>query len=494
MSFVVAAPQQVAAAALDLAGIRSMLAEATSSVAAPTSAVVPAAADEVSAAIATVFADFGEEFQVVNARVHAFHAEFVSMLNAAAGAYLSTEIANAESASPLLSGPAGTGLTGIASGLGNVGGAYQTLYENTAANLQTLNAVWSANPAPFLRQLITNQMAYAETIAADIQNVIQNLPTVLADLPANIRAAIQALVTFNPAPYLQQFVANQVAYAQIIGTSLQHAATDFVAGLQGLPAAFQSAGQALMAGDIGGAVSDVATGLGNLFITGVDVTSTGDPLSPPGLTATVTPAGSVGALLPILTIPGMMAQNFTNLLPAGSIPAHISQNFTNVVNTVTDTSITADALISIRLIPIPPSVNVSLAATFGLPVTLLVDALGAPVNALIAIDSSFTTFGDAVRTGDWAGAAAAVIDAPAVIADGFLNGQTTLPIGFDISGYPTVINLPLNGILVPNTGYTASLSGLPIVGSLTVPVAGTPLSGLVTGLYNASQLLASQIA
>lgn len=492
MSFVVAAPQQVAAAALDLAGIRSVLAEATSAVAAHTSAVVPAAADEVSAAIATVFADFGAEFQAVNVRVHVFHAEFVSMLNAAAEAYLSTEIANAESASLLLYGPTGTGLTGIASGLGNVGGAYQTLYENTAANLQTLNAVWSANPAPFLRQWITNQMAYAESIAADIQNVFQNLPTVLADLPANIRAAIQALVTFNPAPYLQQFVANQVAYAQIIGTSLQHAATDFVAGLQGLPAAFQSAGQALMAGDIGGAVSDIATGFGNLFITGVDVTSTGDPLSPPGLTATVTPAGSVGALLPIIAIPGMMAQNFTNLLPAGSIPAQISQNFTNVVNTMTDTSITADALISIRLLP--PSVNVSLAATFGLPVTLLVDALGAPVNALIAIDSSFTTFGDAVRTGDWAGAAAAVIDAPAVIADGFLNGQTTLPIGFDISGYPTVINLPLNGILVPNTGYTASLSGLPIVGSLTVPVAGTPLSGLVTGLYNASQLLASQIA
>jgi hypothetical protein len=52
----------------------------------------------------------------------------------------------------------------------------------------------------------------------------------------------------------------------------------------------------------------------------------------------------------------------------------------------------------------------------------------------------------------------------------------------------------LGGILVPNTGYTASLSGLPIVGSLTVPVAGTPLSGLVPGLYNAAQLLASQIA
>lgn len=492
MSFVLAAPQQLEAAALDLAGIRSMLAEATSAVVAPTSAVAPAAADEVSAAIATVFADFGEEFQVISAQAQSFHAELVTALNAAAGAYLGTEIVNAQSASALLPGLIGTGAPAAAGGLGNVGGAYQKLYANTVANLQTLNTVWSANPAPLLRQFITNQMGYAQTIAADIQYVFQNFPAVLADLPANVRAAIQAFAAFNPAPYVQQFISNQIAYAQIVGTSVQHAANDFVTGLQGLPAAFQSAGQALMAGDIGGAVSDIATGFGNLFITGVDVSSTGDPLSPPGLTATVTPAGSVGALLPILTIPGMMAQNFTNLLPAGSIPAQISQNFTNVVNTVTDTSITADALISIRIIP--PSVNVSLAATFGLPVTLLVDTLGAPVNTLIAIDSSFTTFGDAVRTGDWAGAAAAVIDAPAVIADGFLNGQTTLPIGFDISGYPTVINLPLGGILVPNTGYTASLSGLPIVGSLTVPVAGTPLSGLVAGLYNASQQLAAQIA
>ncbi|MDP7723171.1 PE family protein [Mycobacterium sp. TY814] len=487
MSFVMAAPQQVQAAARDLAGIRSILAEASASAATPTSAVVPAAADEVSAAIASLFADFGEEFQIISAQTQVFHAEFVNALNAAAGAYLSTEIANAESAlSPL------SGSTGLPAAAGGFGGAYQTLYANTVANLQTLNTVWSANPAPLLRQFVTNQMAYAHTIAADVQYVVQNFPAVLADLPANVRAAIQTFLAFNPAPYIQQFISNQVAYAQIIGTSLQNGATDFVAGLQGLPAAFQSAGQALMAGDIGGAVSDIATGVGNLFVTGVDVSSTGDPLIPPGLTATVTPAGSVGALLPILTIPGMMAQNFTNLLPAGSIPAQIAQNFTNVVNTVTNTSITADALISIRLLP--PSVNVSLAATFGLPLTLLVDALGAPVNTLIAIDSSFTSVSDAVGTGDWAGAAGAIIDAPAVIADGFLNGTTTLPIGFDISGYPTVINLPLSGILVPNTGYTASLSGLPIVGTLTVPVAGTPLSGLVTGLYNAAQLLATQIA
>jgi hypothetical protein len=79
-----------------LAGIRSSLAEASASVAVPTTGVVPAAADEVSAAIAAMFGNFGQEYQLLSAQAHAFHAEFVNLLNAGAGAYLSTEIANAE--------------------------------------------------------------------------------------------------------------------------------------------------------------------------------------------------------------------------------------------------------------------------------------------------------------------------------------------------------------------------------------------------------------
>lgn len=198
--------------------------------------------------------------------------------------------------------------------------------------------------------------------------------------------------------------------------------------------------------------------------------------------ASVFPTGTVGDLLPILTIPGMMAQNLTNLLPAGSIPAQISQNFTNVIDTVTDTSITADALITVKLLP--PSIKASLTNTFGLPVALLFDALGGPANGLNGLVSSATTFADAVQTGNAAGAIGALVDAPAVVADDFLNGEETLPIGLDISGFPAVINLPLDGILVPTTPYTASISGLPLLGSITVTAGGTPLSGLVPALLN----------
>ncbi|MGO9927040.1 MAG: PE family protein, partial [Mycobacterium sp.] len=551
MSFVVAVPEQVQAAAHDLAGIRSMLAEASSSVAFPTTAVVPAAADEVSAAIATLFGNFGQQYQLLSAQAQAFHTEFVDLLNAGAGAYLSTEIANAEqnllnavngpvrglvgmsgggaaaqlaalpilgglgggtpigqslggvvtalqhgSAVSLLSGQIGTGLqtlsrditglTGLGSalapgmlqtgasttGLADIAGPYETLFANTATNLQVLGDAWLANPLPFLHQFITNQIGYAETLAAGVEYLIQNLPAVLANLPANIQAAIQALLAFDPAPYIQQFINNQMAYAQLIGMSLQNAAQSFSTGLQALPAAFQSAFQALQTGNIGGAVSDVAQGVLNLFVTGADVTTTGSITVAPGIVATVTPGGTLGDLLPILTVPGMVAQNFTNLLPPGSIPAQISQNFTNVLDTVTDTSLGAPALLTIRLIP--PSANLSVDVNAGLPVALVLDTLGAPVNALNATSATASQFVAQLQTGNLPGAIGTLIDSPAVVTDAFLNGQSTLPINFDISGNPTTINLPLNGILVPQTGYTASITlTSPPIGTITVGVGGT---------------------
>jgi hypothetical protein len=64
MSFVTAAPAQVQAAAQGLAGIRSTLAQASASVAAPTTGVVAAAQDEVSAGVAAFFGAFGQEISV----------------------------------------------------------------------------------------------------------------------------------------------------------------------------------------------------------------------------------------------------------------------------------------------------------------------------------------------------------------------------------------------------------------------------------------------
>lgn len=80
MSYVIAAPEQVQAAAQDLAGIRTSLAEAAATIAGPTTGIVPAAADEVSATIAAMFGNFGQEFQLLSAQAQGFHAEFVNLM------------------------------------------------------------------------------------------------------------------------------------------------------------------------------------------------------------------------------------------------------------------------------------------------------------------------------------------------------------------------------------------------------------------------------
>jgi PE family len=78
MSFVIAQPDFMTAAAEDLAGIRAALADAAAAAAGTTSGVAAAGGDEVSAAIAQLFGNFGQEFQAINTQASAFHAEFVN--------------------------------------------------------------------------------------------------------------------------------------------------------------------------------------------------------------------------------------------------------------------------------------------------------------------------------------------------------------------------------------------------------------------------------
>ena len=65
MSFVSVAPEMVAAAAADLAGIGSAISAANAAAAVPTTEVVAAAADEVSAAIAALFGAHAQEYQAI---------------------------------------------------------------------------------------------------------------------------------------------------------------------------------------------------------------------------------------------------------------------------------------------------------------------------------------------------------------------------------------------------------------------------------------------
>ena len=95
MLFVTTQPQMLTAAAGNLTGIGSAMAAQNAAAATPTMGVVPAAADEVSALIATQFAAHAANYQAVSAQAAAIHDMFVATLGASANSYAATESANA---------------------------------------------------------------------------------------------------------------------------------------------------------------------------------------------------------------------------------------------------------------------------------------------------------------------------------------------------------------------------------------------------------------
>ena len=96
MSYVIAAPEMIAAAATDLATIGSTL-SAAHTAAVPTLAVMPAGADEISVSIARLFSRYAQDYQALAGQAAPFHEQFVHHLNASAGSYASAEAANASS-------------------------------------------------------------------------------------------------------------------------------------------------------------------------------------------------------------------------------------------------------------------------------------------------------------------------------------------------------------------------------------------------------------
>jgi PE family len=98
MSFVTTQPEVLTAAAGNLQGIGSAMTAGSAAAAAPTTGVVPAAADEVSALTAAQFAAHASMYQTVSAQAAAIHEMFVNTLGISAGSYAATEAANAVAA------------------------------------------------------------------------------------------------------------------------------------------------------------------------------------------------------------------------------------------------------------------------------------------------------------------------------------------------------------------------------------------------------------
>ncbi len=144
MSYLVAAPDLFAAATANLNSLGTSISEANGAWAGPISSLLPAAQDEVSAAIAALFGTHAQSYQALSQEAQAFHQQFVQALSSAGNAYSLAESVNAnplQAVSDLINAPSqalfqrplfGNGADGAAGTSAN-GGAGGLLWGNGGA-------------------------------------------------------------------------------------------------------------------------------------------------------------------------------------------------------------------------------------------------------------------------------------------------------------------------------------------------------------------------
>ncbi|CAM3382355.1 hypothetical protein BST27_28435 [Mycobacterium intermedium] len=97
MSYLIATPELLAAAATDLTDIAAAISVANAAASAPTTALLAAGADEISAAITAVFDAHARAYQSVSLQAAHFHQQFAAALSAASRTYALAEAGTAQS-------------------------------------------------------------------------------------------------------------------------------------------------------------------------------------------------------------------------------------------------------------------------------------------------------------------------------------------------------------------------------------------------------------
>jgi hypothetical protein len=184
MTSLITQPEIIATAATDASAIGTALNEAKAAAAGPTTGLVAAAADEVSAATAQLFGAYGQHYQGLLQQANAFHNQFVATLGAAGNAYSQAEAvsagmlglgggassssaatAAATATDPSVSQIIFLGSTGHPNPtVGAINSAY-TLYMNNPNNMYTPNG---SALKPFMFALPTAQGGYLLTGTKDI--------------------------------------------------------------------------------------------------------------------------------------------------------------------------------------------------------------------------------------------------------------------------------------------------------------------------------------
>jgi hypothetical protein len=176
MSYVIAAPERMTSAASDLATIGSDLSAAHTAAALPTAAVIPAAADEVSAGIAHMFSRYAGGFQALAGQAAAFHQQFVQQLRTSAGSYNGIEAANAGLLRPL-NARAGSSPSAIAALSGpSLNSVLTSINALLGQLLNRLEIIWNYEFLQTLRNLPSDILLTVLVLILNVQILFGLLP------------------------------------------------------------------------------------------------------------------------------------------------------------------------------------------------------------------------------------------------------------------------------------------------------------------------------
>jgi hypothetical protein len=141
--------------------------------------------------------------------------------------------------------------------------------------------------------------------SAPVVNPIEQWTQVVQAAVANLGAIGQTLAK-DPAPILQQILANQSADGVILGNASAAASTALTTAAQALPAAFQAAAKQLEAGDVTGAVTALTGPVLPLALGLIDAGFTGADAWQAAVNVTQNFANVV-AIVPNLALPALLA-------------------------------------------------------------------------------------------------------------------------------------------------------------------------------------------
>ncbi|QQW32446.1 PE family protein [Mycobacterium marinum] len=187
MSYVAAVPEALTAAASDVAGIGTTISSANAAASAPTTGVLAAAGDQVSAQVAALFSSHGEIYQRLSSQLSTFHDQFAAALNTSANSYASAEANAAKTLLSAVNSPAekllGQPLMGQGGIVANAVSQVQSVFAGAGSNALGANASMLA--------LAPTGGAATAAASGSLLGPIASAAAPAAILPVSVATAIQ---------------------------------------------------------------------------------------------------------------------------------------------------------------------------------------------------------------------------------------------------------------------------------------------------------------